>query len=236
MAETVAAVALEGTVDAAQPSGARVAPGRDPVPWRHQSAASRLIDRIAVSDRAVLATVQGLMRPLAERLHRKGAHSPARKEDLIDLERAWRTNPTLAGESRLAYAADFTAKRKGLVINDCRISTTSMTLHRWPLPEHGLAIILTRLSVVPGDVGLTIEVPALLSAHAIGRRYERGYGDDTAVIGDFQRLAAALVTDSKATQCECPSGVWVGDAMVAFGRNTLAIKTFLPSINVSWTN
>jgi hypothetical protein len=147
-----------------------------------------------------------------------------------------RTHRALASESRLAFTADYTEKRRGIVISDCRLSATSMLLQRWPLPEHGLAIILTKLSVVPGKVGLCLEIPALLSQHALGRRYERGTCGDDAVIGDCQRLAHLLLTDASATRCECPSGAWAGDQTRAFGRPTIAIRTFLPVINVSWTN
>jgi hypothetical protein len=226
----VPTAALQGTLDAVQPSGSRAI---NPVPWRHQSAASRLIDRIDQGDREVSDTVRGLVAPIADRLRRKGRHSPARRETLIGIERSWRTDPALASESRLAFTSDFADKRRALALCDARLTSTAFSLARWPSAEPGLAILLIHFRVAPGTgVDLTTEVLSVVSRHAIGRRFERG---DAAVIADFQRLAAELMTDARAMRCQCPSGSWIGEPALALGRPVLAIKTFLPAAYISWT-
>lgn len=221
------AVALQSTVDAAPLAPGRPARPGPAVPWHCQGAAQRLIDRIGSNDRAATEVIKGLIEPVAARLQRSGGHSPARKSSLIDIERDWRIK--LDTKSRLSYTADFSCKGKALHLFDARITGVEFTLADWPAYEPGLALIVVKLRLAPDGVALDTEKLAFISRHAIGRRFERGYGDDDAVLADFQRLAHALTITEGARQCVCPSGGWVGDLMRERGQPLLAVRTFLPA-------
>ena len=229
------AVALGGSPEAIPPEAARVAAVGPNVPWHCQSAAQRLIDQIGENDQEISATVKRLVAPIADRLRRKGYHSPARRETLIDLARNWRKLDT---PSRLAFTCDFADKGRSLAITDCRLTTTAFTLRNWPQSEEGLAIVLINFRVAPGiGADLTAEVIAVISAHAIGRRMQRGRTDDPAVLADFQRLAAELLTNEAVTQCACPGGTWKGNPVMAHGDHALGVRTFLPNaFAVAWSS
>ena len=109
-------------------------------------------------------------------------------------------------------------------------------MRNWPQSEKGWH----RTSCVAPGIGadLTVEVITVISAHAIGRRMQRGRTDDPAVLADFQRLAAELLTNKAATQCACPGGTWIGNPVMAHGDHALGVRTFLPAsfYTIAWSS
>src|SRR5690242_13203710 len=109
-------------------------PNSTPIPWHIGMAADRLINDITRSDRQALAVAKEQMQQVGDRIKRMGSrHSPARPEQLVDIERAWRSKMPV--ESRLGYATDWLRNRrnepKGLVIHDFRASALGLHNPRW---------------------------------------------------------------------------------------------------------
>jgi hypothetical protein len=118
-----------------------------PIPWHHQAAASRLVERVLATDPQVGQLANKFGAVIRERMERKGGrHAPCRPETLITLERQWRE--TLPPESRLGLVVDWQRNRagkpKGLTISDARVTAMPFNLTHWPIghDEFGLGLLI----------------------------------------------------------------------------------------------
>jgi hypothetical protein len=203
-------------------------PAGPSVPWHAQSAGDRFLDQIAETDRALAVGIRRISAPIMARATRTKAHT-FRREMLIDVRREWESLPTF---SRLGLVVD--ADQRSLRISDCRATTVSFAFDDWPEGhgEHGLGIIIIRLTIAPHDIGVKTERLAVISRHALCRRFQRGVSrSDESVIEDLQRLVIAReeVGHSDEFECSTPSGSWIGGsgAVPKQSEPITAIRTFI---------
>jgi hypothetical protein len=202
---------------------------RLPVPWHCQSRATRLIERVAAGDVELAKTIRDITTRLMPRARRK-PYSPIRREDAIDLERDWRER--LNTETRLGFVCD--QLPKGLMISDCRATVLDFAFGDWPAghKERGLLLVLIRLRLARNDIGLTVDRLAFISAHALGRCFERAPDiDEAALMEGMRRLVIEHdnLTLRTPFHCRVPGGWWVGDITRLKGQPNpaLAVRTFL---------
>jgi len=204
-----------------------------PIPWHYQAAADRLVGRVLATDSQVSGLAKKFGTVIKERIERKGRHTPCRPETLVTLERQWRE--TLPAESRLGLVTDWERNRAGkpigLTISDARVTAMPFNLNHWPIDhdESGLGILIIKLGIKPGDVRVKMDHLAVVTKHALGRRYQRGWpSTDEAVLEDLKRLANARMVQPEATVVPVDSGTWSGKLMWYEGKVILTILTFLP--------
>jgi hypothetical protein len=138
--------------------------------------------RVAASDAQMVPAMQSIVAPLQDRLSR---HPVLRRPKLIDAERRWRALPVLATRVDIANP-------RRPVFDALHGAPAAYRSPDWldDVDEAGVAVMLTSAEVVGRRFVLDLRGPVLaISLHALGRRYERGFGGDDAIIAEITALA-----------------------------------------------
>ena len=145
--------------------------------------------RQAVADEAI--TADRRIAAICERIHARYRHGKpvARMQTLQDVERQWRETLPLRG--RVAIETHLDRDQKTLRITELR-ARPSMSVGSldWDELEPGLFLSAVGLEAMPRHFHATHLTLAIVSLHALARRYQRGLAiEDAAVIHDLRPLA-----------------------------------------------
>jgi hypothetical protein len=194
-------------------------------------------DRIADSDKAVPAQIRGFARMarelLKERVRRQAKSNKPnlvmRKEHLIGLEHVWRGLP---GIGRLGFESEITKDRS--IISDVRLRPVTTADPDWQDggAELALSVIDNRFQIGGGKMDFQPITLAVVSLHALARRYQRGFtNDDGAILHDLRMiaLAAPAFVSGKGGDICIPAGDgnWFGEgATVGVKVPVLSVRTY----------
>ena len=172
--------------------------------------------RLVVADQRAAAEVPRILAPIRARY----ARNPVpRKEMLIDLARQWRRDIPPFG--RIGLSIDLAPK--AIAVREHRACSAQMHWPQWGL-EPGVVVVLTGFDVRRDVFQDVAETYALVSRHALARRFQRGRRrDDAAILADLGRLVGA----ANPSVIPTPDGAWVGEGIEARGRRLLSMRSFL---------
>jgi hypothetical protein len=105
--------------------------------------------------------------------------------------------------------------RNTLKISQLRVSASYVTHAAWPDDTKEPGLTLARLTLTAGDGRLTADQRPLatVSMHALARRFERGGGDEAAILRDLASIVDFGVTAGD--DVRCATGLWVGRVLAA---------------------
>jgi hypothetical protein len=166
------------------------------------------------------------MRPLKERLARH-PFKPLRENTLIDAKRTWlKEMPAYGSLARFCKIEDRWQPR----FYELRLGASRFGRDDWVVPTDGILVILIGATVKHGLLTIRAVILATVSAHAMGRRYERGRRDEASVFEDLSTLAfnyPALIEATDSWSCPAGDGTWTGYAVRAGDDAALNVTTFL---------
>ncbi|MBW4091914.1 MAG: hypothetical protein HIU82_12530 [Proteobacteria bacterium] len=198
------------------------------LPMQFLGEARAFRDAVCASDRRVNAATTAVCRPIIRRFTTRPQLRPGA---MIDVTRAWRDTVT----------DDFTLDtqvrahpKKGLSIAELRLASARWKNTEWGGAESapGVSLVLMLLSTENDRLTFTVTPVANLLLHALGRRFQRGDGHDTAaILRDLRPLGAVIETSD--VEIPVSAGRWVGERVTVRddveNRNVpmLHVQTFL---------
>jgi hypothetical protein len=195
------------------------------VPAEFRGAARVLHQRLCETDDLVETTLRA-MRPLKERLKRH-PFKPLRQDTLIDAKRVWlKDMPAFGSLDRFCKIQD----RWQPCFYELRLGASRFGRDDWADPTDGVLVILIGATVRNGVLTIRAVILATVSAHALGRRYERGRRDEASVFDDLSTLAfnyPDLIETTDFWNCPAGDGTWTGYAVRAGTDAALNVSTFL---------
>jgi hypothetical protein len=195
------------------------------VPAEFRGAARVLHQRLRETDNLVEVTLRAML-PLKERL-RRHPFKPLRENTLIDAKRTWlKEMPAFGSLARIAKIED----RWQPKFYELRLGASRFGREEWTDPTDGILVILIGATVKHGYLSVRAVVLATVSAHALGRRYERGRRDEASVFDDLATLAfkyPELIEMTDHWNCPAGDGTWTGYAVRAGDDAALNVSTFL---------
>ena len=205
---------------AISPSVARTNPRSDRVGAQFLGRARAL--RQAVADEEIKADRR--IAAICERIHARYSRGKpvARMQTLQDAERQWRETLPLRG--RVAIETHLDLDQRTLRITELRARPSiSVGSVDWDEQEPGLFLSAVGLEAMPRHFHATHLTLAIVSLHALARRYQRGLAiEDAAVIHDLRPLAeqheAIIPADpgsSFSIRCS-GGGLWHGTVSIAY--------------------
>jgi hypothetical protein len=204
------------------------------VPRLYTGHARSLLNRVRQASQQFHAVLDDIWPPLKARYQQ---HGKVRNELLDAAQRNWtRTTPAFG---RLA---DTRIERKNyhLSIAEFRLMTGDLNFDRWQdyAKEPSIAIELVSIIVSRKQCTLDFETTAILSLHALARRYERSvYRETDDVLSDLAPIVKAA--DALQRQCQpftidVGSGQWLGEVVQAdflsnnkAPKKVAAVRTFI---------
>jgi hypothetical protein len=184
-----------------------------------------LRQRLAEQDELVDMAISAL-RPIRDRL-RRHPKKPIRDETLLHAKRAWERLPAFGSLGRTCDIRDARAPR----FHELRAGPTKFSGPDWQHPTDGIVVVLIGASVQGGSFRVSAPILAVLSAHALARRYERGQRSDLSVLADLEVLATSfprLIETADRFNCPVADGTWTGNVAMAGHYVALNVATFLP--------
>jgi hypothetical protein len=191
--------------------------------WRGR--ARTLRSRIADAHSRWEAAAFTLTAPLCAR----GNFVPAFTKGSLRLTEArWKALPRAWGRLRLVAQND----GDRLSIAEFRMVDFRTRMAAWNGDELGLAIALVSATMaLPSSFNFSSKTLALVSLHALGRRYGRGADrSDLAVVRDLLPLAVAApaaLAGNREFAIAAGDGRWIGARMALDGQTVAAIKTYV---------
>ena len=164
--------------------------------------------------------------PLRERLKRY-PRKPVRPETLVDARRIWqREMPACGSLARFCKIED----RWQPCFYELRLGASRFGREDWSEATDGVLVVLIGATVTNGVLRVRAVILATVSAHALGRRYERGRRDEASVFDDLSTLAFKypdLIETSDRWNCSVGDGTWTGYSIRAGTDAALNVTTFL---------
>jgi hypothetical protein len=186
------------------------------------AAARALRQRLAAAATARRAAAEELLAPFRPR---PGFTPFPSKEHLARLQHRWRALPAF-GRLRLRIKQE----RATLELGELRAAPAAVHLPDWDgdAVEAAVAIEVFVLVIKPPLFWETTTTLASVGAHALARRYRRGFDNsETAVLRDLARLGAAAPAAIRAGgECDLPAG-WRGAVWRTANGPLVAVRTFL---------
>jgi hypothetical protein len=145
---------------------------------------------------------------------RKRQHAAFRPDHLLEFERRWMAIPH---EERLRL--DVKRSKTGLVITEARVSSMVLTNTAWRGGQKELDLVIAGMRLTLGAKKVRAETYplAVVSLHAVSRRYRRGFSNEhAAIMGDLTALAQVEIPDAPTPEffVTAPSGgEWRGSVM-----------------------
>lgn len=177
--------------------------------------ARALRDRMAAASIKSSPLMVAIYRDAAATLQRrKRQHAAFWPDHLLEFERRWLTIPH---DERLHL--DVKRSKTGLVITEARVSSMVLTNTAWANGQKELDIVIAVLRLTLGAKEVRAETYplAVVSLHAVSRRYRRGFSNEhAAIMGDLAALAQVEIPDAPTPDfvVTAPSGgEWRGSVM-----------------------
>jgi len=199
----------------------------EPVPREFVGRARDLRRRLGIADLQVGPGLTQALQPLQRRLDRRAT---LRADLLTDAERRWREAVPSFGRLVMVAARQ---DRRAPVFCELRAMAGKFRFESWPTGyEPGLILVLTLVELQCRAL-LTRQLNvAVVSLHALARRYQRGQDTtEAAIFSDLADLAPYARTPDAlgGTAFALPvhGGAWCGERVVVRDDLVLAVRTYL---------
>jgi hypothetical protein len=215
-------------------SASAMAPPRElPVGREFLGMARSMRNRIDSIDPVAVAAMGEISRRLQARCRRRQHLTPSVSAEAV---RAWRTHVPDTG--RLAIETHI--GHRSLFIRELRLSRCRTRNEAWQDAawEQGVGVMLISLTIQVFSFQFNYFHLAVVSLHALARRFQRGIDNsDAAILADLRVIAdvaAEIAVTHGAFEIAVPGGRWGGYIVEMPDENgphtrVLSIRTFLPA-------